>query len=415
MPHPLSGRRCRRRGVAMLLVLGVVIMAAVLGYAMLSSAAITKQASSNAAAAVSAQGIAESGVHIALYYLQNPDKAPGYPATYPNTEQYDRDRRFWTGTGGQFIDLGSPSIGQVKVAVTRVSEANRWEYQIESVGRAPGGALERCVLARSRVNAEYRFDHAVLTSYDVNYGQYMRIEGDAYSNGGLSIRSGGAVVGRGIRRKATLTSVLPTLGWQAPPALPRVIPKFDEIRSYRTYELPAGTFNEATALTQTQLGRGGLLGLGGSAQLFEATPTNPAGVYYAPGDLTINSDVEFRGTLIVYGNLQIVGDNVRIRAAPGFPALVVGGNVKFGGVLTLAPKARVEGLMYTAGRLDASGLLPTLEVEGAMLVGGTSPLFPSLLDSYVRVWHNRALASIPDFSDVGRTAISVKTLQWQAQ
>jgi len=106
-----------RRGVALMLVMGVIVVAAVLGYAMLSHASLTQQVSANSTQTVAAQGMAESGVNLAIYYLQNPEKWKEYPTTYPDTEKYDRDGKYWTGTNGQFVDFGSPSIGAVKVTI----------------------------------------------------------------------------------------------------------------------------------------------------------------------------------------------------------------------------------------------------------------------------------------------------------
>lgn len=404
----------RRRGVALLLVLGVVIMASVLGYAMLSSAAMSKQASHNAAVSASAQGIAESGVNLALYYLQNPGHSPTYPATYPQTETYERAGGFWEGTNGQWVDLGSPSIGQVKVTVSRPDVAIRRKYQIEAFGRAPDSILERHVLATTYVNAEYRIDHATVTTNDVTWTGNTRIDGNAYSNGGntLPLGTSAMVYGHGIRRKLT-SSIRPSEGWGVAPLVPKVIPTYDEVRSYLTYELPLGVVNDAAVLTGTELGSAGLLGVGAYGGTLEPTESNPAGVYYAPGDLKIHSDSQVRGTLIVRGNLEIVGNNILIRAQPGFPALIVGGNVNFN-VLSVAPFMRVEGLMYVNGRCDGSGLLlPTLEVEGAMLVRGTSPVFLSLPLSYLRVRYNPDMVRIPDFSEVGSTPISVEMLAWE--
>ncbi len=412
LPLPLP----RRRGVAMLLVLGVVVMASVLGYAMLSSAAMTRQSSTNAAAAAGAQGIAESGLNLAMYYLQNPGAAPTYPTAYPQSEEFDRQGGFWEGTNGVFIDLGSPSIGQVKVTVTRPNPAIRWRYRIQAYGRAPGSTLERRVEATTYVNSEFRFDHATLTSNDAGLGSKMRVEGDAYSNGGLKLNSGAAVLGRGTRRRNVL-SISPQLGWQnPPPVVPKVIPRFEEIRSYLKYEMPAGTARQATVLDTSVLGSSGILGIGAYGAQLGPTETNPAGIYYAPGDVTIHANSEILGTLIVAGNVSILGDNIHIRAASGFPALVVGGDVNFG-VLSVAPTLLVEGVMYVAGRIDTGTLLfPTLDVEGSLLAGGTSPFFISLLDtSVLRVRHNRDFATVPDFSEVGRTPISVEVRQWQAQ
>jgi len=76
---------------------------------------------------------------------------------------------------------------------------------------------------------------------------------------------------------------------------------------------------------------------------------------------------------------------------------------------------RIQGLTYVGGKVDGTGLLPTLDVRGALLAGGATPTFISLPLSYLVVNYDKSLASVPDFSEVGATPISVKVLEWQAQ
>ena len=417
-PHRRAHAR-RRRGVAMLLVLGVVVIASVLGYAMLSSAAITKQANANVAVTASAQGIAESGVNLALYYLQNPGKSPTYPAT--PAADYNRSY-YWQGTNGQFVDIGSPAIGSVKVAVTRVLVNNRPRYQVVAYGRTAGSTLERKAEATLLVNAEYRVDHAAMFTNDVTLPGNTRIgtagmnNGDVYSNGALVIRTGGIVYGQGTRRKITSTPVQPSASplpaWAPAPAVPKIVPTFDEVRSYSKYEFPKGTEYNATVLT-------GVTSLASGAKL-EPTSGNPAGVYIVPGNFTMHSGSEVVGTLIVQGTLTfagaLVGGETRIRSAqPGFPAVIVKDNMIFGSPLGIAPVARIQGLTYVGGKVDGTGLLPTLDVRGALLAGGATPTFISLPLSYLVVNYDKSLATVPDFSPVGATPISVRVLEWQAQ
>ena len=405
----------RRRGVAMLLVLGVVVVASVLGYAMLSSAAITKQANTNVAITASAQGVAESGVNLALYYLQNPGKAPTYPAT-PATD-YNRSY-YWQGTNGQFVDIGSPAIGSMKVTVNRVLVNNRPRYHVVAIGRTAGSTLERKAEATLTVNSEYRVEHAAMFTNDVTLPGNTRIgtlglnNGDVYSNGALVIRTGGIVYGTGTRRKITSTPVQPSGSWAPAPAVPKIVPTFDEVRSYATYEFPKGTEYNATVLS-------GVTSLGSGAKL-EPTSSNPAGVYIVPGNFTMHSGSEVVGTLIVQGTLTfagaLVGGDTRLRSAqPGFPAVIVKDHMIFGSPLGIAPVTRIQGLTYVGGKVDGTGLLPTLDVRGALLAGGATPTFISLPLSYLVVNYDKSLASVPDFSEVGATPISVKVLEWQAQ
>jgi len=68
--------RLRARGMALLMVMLVVAVAAVLGYAMLASSSLQSQVAGNIQRASSAELLAESGINLAMYYTQNLSKAP---------------------------------------------------------------------------------------------------------------------------------------------------------------------------------------------------------------------------------------------------------------------------------------------------------------------------------------------------
>jgi len=406
----------RRRGVAMLLVLGVVGIAAVLGYAMLASASLQRQVSANSAATVGAQGMAESGVNLAMYYLQWPGEWKGFPATYPQSEEYDRNGLYWTGTGGQFVEVGSPAVGSVKVSVVRSDPDVRWQYDIEAVGRAAGSSVERKVKATVWVNAEFKVKDAASFTNDVTLTAGSRAgvsgqgNGNVYSNGGLVIRSTAAVYGSGVRRKTVSSPVTPTSGWKTAPVVPQVVPKnLSEIRSYLEYESPAGTVRNGQVLSITAIGDGQ------AVPRLEPTASNPAGIYYAPGNFTIKGNGEVRGTLIVQGNLNIDGANTKVQQAlSGFPALLVGGDVSFINLVG-ASNLTVTGLAWVGGRVDALALTPVLNVNGSLMVGGTTPIFPVTLGGKVNLTFDPATTVLPDFSEIGRSAVSVKILSWQSQ
>ena len=414
--------RPARRGVAMLLVLGVIVMGSVLGYAMLSSAAMQKQATTSAAAIAGAQGLAESGVNLAIHYLQNPEKAPGFPTTYATAAQFDRDWGYWRGTNGAYVDFGSPSVGSCRVDVDRPDAANRWKYRITSFGRAPGSTLERKVVATVTVEAEYHVDYAATFTNDARLSTRTMIGdlmgGNVYSNGALSIPTGGRVLGYGVRRRVMASTVFPEGLWRTPSPFPKIVPTFDEIRSYATYEYPAGVVNQATVLT-------GVTNIGSGFDIQQLGPTsnNPAGVYYVPGNLTLHGGAVIDGTLIVQGSLTIVpavvGNEIRVRQAQrGFPALVVQGNLTFNALLSVLPTTRVHGLTYVGGRIDTTvpGLLfPTLEITGALLVNGTTPIYPTLGTGMLVVNYNRELAQVPDLSQVGRTPTGIRVKSWKSQ
>ena len=94
-----------RQGVAMVMVLMVMAAAAVMGYALLASATLQGQVANAGIQQVSSNQIAESGVNVAMYYLQYPNNAPSLTNGY------------WNGQTG--ISFGS----SVSRSVARVSDS----------------------------------------------------------------------------------------------------------------------------------------------------------------------------------------------------------------------------------------------------------------------------------------------------
>jgi hypothetical protein len=409
----LSPPRC---GVALMLVMSVIIVAAVLGYAMLSHASLTQQVSANSSHSAAAQGMAESGVNLAIYYLQNPEKSTDYPATYPDTERYDREGKYWQGTSGQFVDFGSPSIGSVKVTVKRTNPLIRWQYDVVALGRSPGSTLERTVNATVYLDSAYKFEHAAQFTNDVTLTGATKIGvsgqtvGDVYSNGGLIMRTGGFVWGRGYRRKNTSSPTSPSLLWADAGLVPKVVPLPAEIRSYQTYQYPSVQTNNGPMLTGvTEMGS--LLGI--PVEKHGPTTGNAAGIYYVPGNLKLKAGTEIDGTLIVQGNVSVEGTNVWIHSRNGFPALIVTGNLTFSNLLL--SQMTVDGVAYVGGRVDAGGLIPTFNVNGALLVAGANPIFASSPLAKLNIIRDPSKVNVPDFAEVGRTPTSVKVLGWQGQ
>ena len=68
--------RVRRRGMALVMVMVIVAVAVALGYAMLSNASLQAQVGANLQRTAAAECLAESGVELAIYYLQNPANTP---------------------------------------------------------------------------------------------------------------------------------------------------------------------------------------------------------------------------------------------------------------------------------------------------------------------------------------------------
>jgi len=107
--HNFARRASRTRsGVALVMVVALMGAAALMSYALLEGALSRATASENLVRATASDVLAESGLNLAMYYLQNPSVAPSL-----NSDNH------WPGATG--IVLSSSVRGTVDVTITRVS------------------------------------------------------------------------------------------------------------------------------------------------------------------------------------------------------------------------------------------------------------------------------------------------------
>ncbi len=117
-----------RRGMAVMMVIIMVGLCSVLGYAMLWGATTNAQVADNAVLAAKADGLAESGVNLIVYYLRYPQNAPATFLT--NSDAYSASN----------VSLGSGVDGYVNVRVVR-DVPGGWDYTVTSTGVAQEGPL----------------------------------------------------------------------------------------------------------------------------------------------------------------------------------------------------------------------------------------------------------------------------------
>jgi Tfp pilus assembly protein PilX len=401
--------RKQPRGIALILVVSVVALASVLGFVMLSSAALQTRAGANQGRLTSADYLAESGINIAMYYLQYPEKAPGYPSF--------TGLGYWAGTGGD-ISIASDVTGTVNVAVTR--DANdSWSYEIVSTAKAGVNAdtkLTRQTGARVYVRNEYVVKHAGAFNGQTVIMPYMSFTGDVWSAKTFGLRSGAPTptVSGTIYTKTLTTGA----GWVTPTGPVASAPNTnfpapsntESINKYPTYTINDVTYSRAS------IGSSSL----GSATLSPST-SNPAGIFYrdtsSGGDFQINDNVVINGTLVVDGNCQIRGTNVIINAQSNFPALIVTGNLE---IYQPLKNLTVNGLCYIGGTLRSNGATPSpatniskFTVNGALLLGSTGS--GSTMNGYnvtTVIKYDAAKAKAPEMTSNYRVPKGVSIVRW---
>src|SRR5688572_21611610 len=176
-PRRPADRLGRVRGFALVHVMIVVGMAAVLGLAMLSSSALQVQQGLNARLATEADALAESGVNLAMYYLQYPSRAPALKSGY------------WP--GGKDLTLGAASgKGTFDVTVSR-DMSDPEIYYVASTGKASPGAssgqITRIVKAKLRVRPGLQVRHGLLAGGNLTLGLNVKVTvGNVIVDGSLT-------------------------------------------------------------------------------------------------------------------------------------------------------------------------------------------------------------------------------------
>jgi hypothetical protein len=387
---PKHPKALHRRGFALVQVVVVVGIAAVLGLAMLSSSALQVQQSTNEQLAAHAETLAESGVNLAMYYLQYPGRAPVLKSGY------------WPGGTGMALGSGH---GTADVTVAR-DASDPQIYYVTSSGRAMSGAsstehIARTIKAKLRVRPGLQVRHSLLSGVDLTLGLTTRV-----STGNVMID--GSLTNYGIILNTAWARSFPVLGsilraLLLSPVATVEVPTPANIEKYETYVYADGRAYPREILVASSVSG---VTLGPSAG-------NPLGVFWAQGDFTIGDNVTINGTLIVEKDLIVNGGNVRITAPSGQPALIVVGNVRTRPNRSIT----VNGVTWVGERIRGDSgisLLTTLTFNGSLMFGGSASGGKGEIEASagtaVDIRYDPTRVNVPDMDK--QLARSVTVLRW---
>lgn len=375
-----------RRGMTVIMVLGVISITLALSYAMLRSQTTSVEIQSNLDRRAAARQAAYAGVSIALRKMHN----NGWAGVDVPIDQDVSDHQWFVTsfeTGDSTLTPGDEDYGEFPFRVTintfgyaadPTHPDVRSSYRVKAVVQLVRKQLyaEPATWANVRNFTAYQWSGSALT---VEFP--VRVEGPVYAQGAFSIstdypsdltsRSKYYIdltsmfyAGKGDFRPfngpistpyskqtaATLSLLQNTMGctvnnistsFTAPATFPNVT-------SYQLY--PGGKYYEMPVL-QT------LYGSAISNISLQADPVNnPLGVFYSNGALQMNDNVNLKGTIIAGGSVEqdirIVGKNVVLEGRV-LPALE-GSTVKY-----QLPVAIVKDdfLLYSAGKTTIRGLV----------------------------------------------------------
>ena len=325
-----TGFKNTPKGIALLMVLAIIMAITVLSLGFLARTNTELTCGQNMALRVQMDQTAASGLeHARGLMLHPPDSI--------TTGGY------WPGATAQQLDPTTADFYDVNVVPDVNDHCNYFitcdAYRLRNAEK----------VGRSAFAAQLRLDPCIAFWLGPNTAipQATVIDGDLYCGGNLvnqgtiqgDVFAIGTISGVSPQGRATSFVASPPLSW------PDVNDYYDGI--YRVGD----TEYLSTSMTSTPTGT-----------FIPDLSSNPGGVCYRDGNVTLSGDVAIKGLLVVTGNLTVRGSNTTnaITAVKGFPALLVRGDVivESGGRLTVDGLAVIEGKVLvsaSAGRVTVTG------------------------------------------------------------
>ncbi|MCC6422664.1 MAG: hypothetical protein IT447_04240 [Phycisphaerales bacterium] len=399
----ITKRHPHRRGMALITVLLVLSFACVMGMGMLSASALQGQMAISTQAAARAEYLAESGVNLAMYYLQ-----------YPNASPKAWSDPFWT--GGNNISLGDSVDGSVSVSIALVSTTGfQSNYKIIATGNVlrGGQSFSRVTTAVVQVDYEFKVDSSASFA-----GSYIRLPartafatGGAKINGNIDIDPGVTLTGPIIALGGNVMSLINfiLLDSAKPMAIPSVENGGVNIDRYLNYTYNGRTY-QADNITSQVVG-GTIVGLPPAP-----SATNPAHVYYYDGNLTLQGAI-ISGTLVVRnGRLSIRGSVPStiipsIGLTKSMPALMVDKEINVSG---LNARLLATGLVWSNNGVTFGGTTigSGVTITGAAIFGSNALIKNSTGFGSVTIAYTPANVNVTDFSTVGAVPQRIRVASW---
>ncbi|UCG59922.1 MAG: hypothetical protein JSU70_10450 [Phycisphaerales bacterium] len=315
-----------RKGVALLVVLGIVMAITILSLGFLSRSDVELACGQNMILRTQMDSLAESGLEHAKGLILNPQ---------------DIDSEYWTGATSQQLIAGSGDYYDVAIVLDESNPADRCNYTIDCNSYRLKGAEQ---VGRTSFEAKLRLDPCVAlwTGSDVTLWSNVQINGDVYCGNALFNKGwiggdvfaqtvSGSIAGQG-KAIADLSLV-----W------PRVTVS-DFTSRYGTVTISSNTISAVTY-----------------------GPYDPVRVCYCNGSLVLAGDVQIEGMLLVDGDLTVCGDGNVITAGKNLPALLVTGDTRIEAEAYL----EINGLAVVDSNLLIAGDATTVNVLGGLFIQQT--------------------------------------------
>lgn len=363
----------------MILVLMVVASASLMGWAVVASASIGSQISSSIQTSLQRKYLAESGLELAIYYLQHPSASPVTPINGPWGNIH------YPGENG--IRL-SPMPGTIDVTVTNVSNGT---FQIVSTGTLEG--VSQTITAEVFLNKYKTFTHAANFSGDAKLASNITINGGVLALGSI-VKNSASVIGD-VVTGPTASSLIGQTFSDFPVSMTTYLPYyFVDGKRYKAKKI-AGS-NVIVSLLDTDL------------------VNNPYNVWYTDQNVTFSLVTVVNGTIIASKNANLtVAGNLTVNAKANLPAVVTEGDLIISGNLR---NATFNGPTYVGKKIKGNGIT----TGSRMVVNGVfmTPTKNSLLESFngtVNLTYDASKATIRSVMDPIEDVHGIIIRSWSIQ
>jgi hypothetical protein len=357
-----------------MLVVILMALASVMAYALLAGQTLQAVAASYPATQVQADALAESGLELAMYYLQHPKNAPSLTPMSGTVPAY------WTGNSS--ITFSGLS-GSANVAVTPDGTSGTL-FNVTSIGSAAapgGGTLTKTVSAIVQVSYTFQAPQAMASDAIVNLNSKMTISGNPTA---IVTPSSVNVTGtEHITGTIYASSVTGDSGATVKtPPTSGIVPTYSLVTGYSSYTYQSHSENATTIATTGNQNPA----TGNLAGVFQKTN----GTVTLVGPMTINGTIYVKN-----GDLDISGA-VIVNPTAGFPAVVVNGALNFTGVLSNSLTA--TGLVYLQNGVNTSNVLSatSLNITGALMTNTAT--VTSNYDGNMSVLYNANDVAVTNFT-----------------
>lgn len=333
-----------RRAYILLVVLAFTALASSLGISFLEANSTVMPEAVNYSGTVRAETLASSGIAMASHYLL-------YPPTTVDLFSY------YTGVNGATIDSSGDYFD---VSVSRSdswsppqTDLNLYRLIATGVAKDPNGAIRAKRSITAEIQAppigKWQFTQALWSDkFSLYVPSRAFVSGDIHSNGNVS--GNGACTGA-----ITASGLFATWGGGGPPTSISALAA-NIARPNRTpyqsskYTIRGKDYAPYTSFLVTDIDKSSANAL----NAVDMSATNPGRIIIAKsGDIKVRADVQLKGTLVVNGTLRIedAGNHV-FNAVPGFPALVVIGDIE---LRSNNSTTTINGSVICTGALNSLG------------------------------------------------------------